>query len=516
MKHAMKRLASYTPKLLLPPALALRRVTSKSGKGVYASSDTLFKGAVFGRDSLEVGEDLLTLRPRLVRRIILTLASLQGDQEDSVREEELGKIIHEYRTERVDGRQLKGVPKHIFDELSARWGGDNGQLTYYGSVDATPLFVRLVAYYCRVHGTNIMHEQLKLRSGTKISLHEVTKRAIAWLDEQVMSSKSGLVEYQRKNPHGIENQVWKDSREFYVHEDGTLANHHRPIASIEVQGLAYDAFRSAAELFSEHRDQYVQKAKDLRDKTIELLWLEDKHYFALGTDYDESGKLRIIETITANPAELLDTSFFDELPAYERQHFITGIVKTIMSKEFLTDAGIRSRALGEAKLVNYWDYHGSYVTWPKETHDIAKGLRRQGFLQLAKQLENRLLNLIRRSKSYLEFAYVDEWGRVMAGPPSSVEHGEITIIDSTNNPEGVQAWTVSAVVQIVAVRLRERRKRRRIKTEPWQHSLEQQILRSIPKISRLLVPGALAARYPEYPYKVVKEKSKVSTDMPAR
>src|SRR3989338_5085067 len=94
------------PKILLPPFLALRTVISKNGNGVYASSDRLFKGAIFGRDSLVVAEDLMTLRPQLAKNILITLAKLQGLEHRSANEEEPGKIIHEYRTKVVDGKKL--------------------------------------------------------------------------------------------------------------------------------------------------------------------------------------------------------------------------------------------------------------------------------------------------------------------------------------------------------------------------------------------------------------------------
>jgi glycogen debranching enzyme len=94
------------PRVRLTPTQALYTVTSKSGLGVYASSDRLFKGAVFGRDSLEVAEDLMYIKPRLVEKILLTLASLQGEVDNKSNEEEPGKIVHEYRTPHIDGRPL--------------------------------------------------------------------------------------------------------------------------------------------------------------------------------------------------------------------------------------------------------------------------------------------------------------------------------------------------------------------------------------------------------------------------
>jgi glycogen debranching enzyme len=141
----MKRPSKWTS-----PTLALRTVTSKTGLGVYASSDSLFKGAVFGRDSLEVADHLLYLRPKLVKKIILTLACLQGEETNNENEEEPGKIIHEFRTQLVDGKPLDIVSQEIFNRLYGLWGGQNGILAYYGSIDSTPLFVRLVVKYVEI------------------------------------------------------------------------------------------------------------------------------------------------------------------------------------------------------------------------------------------------------------------------------------------------------------------------------------------------------------------------------
>ncbi len=506
-------------KTLLLPGIALKKVTSKSGKGVYASNDVLFKGAVFGRDSIEVAEDLMHLKPRLVKRIILTLASLQGEVSNNINEEEPGKIIHEYRTAIVDGKPLTGSSKHIFDELGMRWGGNSEELAYYGSVDATPHFLRLLGAYTQRHGTDVMNSRVTLRSGHTLSLQLVMDNAADWICNKLATTDSGMIEYNRVNPHGIENQVWKDSREFYIHADGQLANHSAPIASIEVQGLAYDALFAAAQLTKnpDKKDELLKLAEKLKEQVLRKLWLPEKSYFALGTDYSSSGELRLLRTSTANPAALLDTCFFDDMAEAEQELYITGIVKNIMSPDFLTDAGIRSRSLSERHLIDYWDYHGSFVTWPKETYDIAKGLRRQGFPTLAKQLENRLLNLVLRSNSYPEFVYVDEWGRVLASAPESHEHGDYIIVDSTNNPETTQAWTVSALYAIVSDRLSSKMRRTHSTgRKQWQVKVERDVLRYIPHINKLLSPWTLAAKYPKYPYKVIKNKSAMSTDMPGR
>jgi glycogen debranching enzyme len=492
------------PKLMLPPMLALHTVISKSGNGVYASSDRLFKGAVFGRDSLVVADDLMTLRPQLTRRILLTMARLQGLKHHSENEEEPGKIVHEYRTRVVDGRRLKGVPLEIFDNLSKRWGGTSDSLIYYGSVDSTPQFIRTLNDYCDFYGQRILWRKIVRHDGSKATMLDAMIEALAWLERKLEDSRSGLLEYHAHNREGIENQAWKDSKEFYVHEDGRFVNHARPVGSIEVQGIAYDALMAARDYLPQRAGELKTKAHKLRDRTIELLWQPDKEYFALGTDFDDKGKLRIIKTTTANPASLLNSRFFEELEQSEKETYVSGIVRNIMGTEFLTDAGVRSRGLSEANLIPFWDYHGSYVSWPKETWDVAKGLRRQSFPALSKQLENRLLNVIKKSRGYPEFLYVDPRGRVLGSSSAAHRHTHTLRVKSRNVPESIQAWTVSAIVAILADRRPGFRLRRR-KQQEWQTELEKEVLAHIPKVSHLKTAITLNARYPDYPYELTKE-----------
>lgn len=493
------------PKLLLSPSIALRGVTSKSGLGVYASSDTLFKGAVFGRDSLVVAEDLMTLRPLLVRRILLSLGRLQGLAHHSPNEEEPGKIIHEYRTKTVDKKPLSGKPLEIFEDLAARWGGTDDVLVYFGSVDSTPHFIRTLGAYCGIYGQTFLSSHIVRRDGHTVTMQQAMADALKWLENKLNSSKSGLLEYHAHNKEGIKNQVWKDSNEFYIHVNGRAVNHLKPVASIEAQGLAYDALVAAADFIPERAEVLRDKAVKLRDRTIELLWREDKQYFALGTDYDDKNKLRIIRTTTANPASLLNSKFFDKLPAPILKKYVGGVVQNIMGTDFLTDAGVRSRALSEANLIPFWDYHGGYVSWPKETFDVAKGLRRQGFPQLAKQLENRLLNVVRKSRGYPEFLYVDPRGRVLGASSKAHRHTHKLTVKSTNIPESVQAWTVSAIVAITA----ERRlgiRLGKITQQSWQADLEEEVLTHIPKVDHLKSNRTLEARYPDYPYELSEDQ----------
>ena len=484
----------YPRSLTIATHKSLKLITSTSGKGVYASGGLLFRGAVFGRDSLEVAEDLYLWRPKLARSIILTLASLQGLTVNTQSEEAPGKIPHEHRMRIVDGRELTDEERYIYEQLTLHWGESNGMLTYYGSVDSTPLFIRLVGKYVERYGKRLLNTSVTRKDGTIVSLAIIVGDAVRWLDTSINASPYGLLAYQRTNPRGIENQAWKDSFEFYHHSGGEQANLQAPIASVEVQGIAYDAYIYAAKLLD--RPELKERAATLQTRMIELLWLPDENYFALGVDTDpRTGEARRITTSTANPAELLDTKVFDTLDPPARQTYITAITRKIFSKDFLTSVGIRSRALSMHGFSDFWDYHGSYVSWPKETFDIARGLRRQSLPKLARQLENRLLNITRRSQEYYEFYYVDAQGRVLLAPSEEGVDSDI-VVRGSNTPMTAQAWTISAVL---ALKYPAPAKLYR-KQFTWQRQLEKTVLDNIELMRPLRSHRSLEQLYPSYHY----------------
>ena len=460
-----------------------------NGHGLYGSGDRLFSYAIFGRDSVTAGETLLHLRPELARDIILTLARLQGTVDAPVgpqsNEEECGKIHHEHRTLYVDGRRIPPASERLLREQAGKWGGDETNLTYYGSVDATPLFVRLVARYCATHGESILADRVTRRDGGQITIRESVLSAVNWITGKMDASPLGLVEFRRRNPQGIPFQVWKDSNTSYIHRDGTLANSDAPIAAVEVQGYAFDALLGAAGLFETRASEWRDRAQALRERVIRNLWIPAESYFAMGLDRDGDGRARWIESIASNAALLLDTDLFDGLPAADL--YVAGLVRRICSRDFMTEVGIRCRSAGESGLVDFQDYHGAWTVWMKETFDVARGLERQGLSRLARQIGIRLLNAVNIAGAHIEFLYVSPDQRVMYDfRARDLRTAEPEVIAGTNQPEAPITWTVTAALALKSW-LGSNRKflatTRPPDADPWRHTLEAEVLDQVPDLA---------------------------------
>ncbi|MFS8120264.1 MAG: MGH1-like glycoside hydrolase domain-containing protein, partial [Microcoleus sp.] len=196
--------------------------------------------------------------------------------------------------------------------------------------------------------------------------------------------------------------------------------------------------------------QYFQEvAGKLQDKTLENLWMPHESFFAIGLDRDESGETRQIATLTSNAIAVLDSQLLLDLDEERRLYYVEPIVYAVMSPQFLTEAGIRTRALRHSGLIDIADYHGSKVSWPKETSDIARGLRRHGYEEQAKELEDRLLRLVARSGECYEFYYVDEDGQVKYHYRNeNPEEPQFHDLGAANLPEPCHVWTLSAVIRL--------------------------------------------------------------------
>jgi glycogen debranching enzyme len=409
----------------------------------------LFSDAIFGRDSVTAAECLLYLYPDVSREVILTLASLQGVVEAPIgphsNEEEPGKMHHEHRSLFIDSRRVSPSSEQLLHELAARWGGNSTSVTYFGSVDTTPLYARLVGHYCAAHGDSILAVTVTRRDGRTVTIRESLQAAMEWITRRMDSSELGLVEFLRRNPDGIPFQVWKDSGTSYIHRDGTLANWDAPIAATEVQAYAYDALVSSAKLLG--RPDWRERASALRSRVLEMLWMPAQNFFAMGIDRDAGGHPRLIESIASNGALVLDTGLLDGLP--DTAEYVNGLVRTICGPDFITETGIRCRSVKEQALVGFQDYHGTWAVWPKETFEVARGLDRNGLHRIARQLANRLLNAVNVAGANVEFLYVSPDGHVMYDfKQHDLRSEDPQWILGTNQPESPQAWTVTSALAL--------------------------------------------------------------------
>ncbi len=433
----------------------LSLVKAPAGYGVYASIGPHYQYALFARDALAVGEDLLAIRPALVREIILALAQLQGEHFNETTEEESGKMHHEYRSLSFAEEAIPETAKRVLQTLGQKWGSTHGDLLYYGAIDTTPLFVRLACNYAQRHESSFFETTFTTRAGQTQTLRQAVEKAVAWIDTKVQQSPWNLLEFKRHNPLGLLNQAWKDSNTAYLHLDASVANADNGIASIEVQGYAYDALLLAADLIAKNTAQkrhYLKQAQMLGVATITSLWMNDEQFFAVGCDRDEAGIMRQIQTRTSNAGALFNSNLLHVVPEAQRLSYIRPIVKRLMSEEFLTPVGIRCRSRDHADLVAFADYHGSLVSWPKDTYEIAKGFRKWGYDIETNELLGRLRRAFEMAGEAYEFFYVDQQGRAkyhyrQEYPDEPTFHD----FGAANTPEPAQAWSISAAIGVATV-----------------------------------------------------------------
>jgi len=310
--------------------------------------------ALFGRDSLLTAWMLLPWDAGLAAGTLQTLAAWQGDVVDAASEEEPGRILHEVR----------------FGPASATALG--GRQAYYGTADATPLFVMLLG--------ELQHWGYK--DATIAALLPHADRALDWIENYGDADGDGFVEYQRKTSHGLANQGWKDSWDGINFADGTIAE--PPIALAEVQGYVYAAYRARAELADNAGDQagarqWRKKAKQLKRAFNEQFWLPDRGWFAVGLDRDK----RPIDSLTSNIGHCLWTGIVDNDKA-------ASVARHLMSEDMFSGWGIRTLAQSMAAY-NPMSYHNGSV-WPHDNAICAAGLMRYGYVDQAQRVAEAILD----------------------------------------------------------------------------------------------------------------------------
>lgn len=396
---------------------------------------------VFGRDSLRVAIDLISSYPELARATILRLAELQGLEDNREREEELGRIVHEARD----------PDDPIALQLTSRlgWGWP-----YYGSVDATPDFIRTLTAYCKRTEENyaFLDTEYTDLHGNKQTMSHALELALLWIERRLASNAEGILEYYSVIPYGTENQVWKDSWDAYHHADGTLANHKKGIASIEVQVTTYDALMDAAELYEEILDNSARalelknRAHELKEAIFKYFWVNEKGgYFALGTDRDTNGELRQLKVRTSNMGHALNSRLFQTNDA-EVIKKRNSLIKHLLSPDMLNVSGIRTLASDEVRFRAGAYHNGSVWLW--DTHHIAKGLRRLGFIHEANDLDLRILRAVNQTRMFPVYVRGDDLSVPTVNTRSIILWDDINKRENhvEQPPQEVQAWTVAAIL----------------------------------------------------------------------
>jgi glycogen debranching enzyme len=360
---------------------------------------------LFGRDSIWAARMLLPLGTGLAAGTLRTLARRQGGRNDPATEEQPGKILHEIRRDGLEFGDGLSVPP-----------------CYYGTVDATPLWVTLLHDAWR---WGMAPEDVEL-------LLPHAESALSWMDEYGDADGDGFLEYVDSTGRGLANQGWKDSGDAVRRRDGSLAE--PPVALCEVQAYAHEAALCAAELLRAFSrpgaDRWEEWAQRLKSRFREHFWVEDAHgpYPAIALGRDK----KPLDALTSNIGHLLGTGLLDE----EESRLVAG---RLAGPDLDCGFGLRTLAAGSGGF-SPLGYHIGTV-WPHDTAIAVHGLVRDGHHAVARSLS---AGLVRASASFD--------GRL---PELFAGHGTGTDTRPAPYPAACrpQAWSAASAVTVVQAAL---------------------------------------------------------------
>jgi glycogen debranching enzyme len=411
------------------PALARTYRASLSDLGALRMRPDLAQGAtlpaaglpwfmaLFGRDSLITSFQALPYLPALAATTLRVLAARQATRRDDFHEQEPGKILHELR----------------FGEFTAR--GQRPHSPYFGSADATPLFLVLLDEYHRWTGDDTLVRALEPNA----------RAALAWIHSSGDPDGDGYVEYECRNPTtGLANQCWKDSWNAIQFADGTLAQ--GPIATCEIQGYAFDAQRRSARLAREVwsdralSDLLEQRADDLQARFRRDFWMPERGCHALALDGDK----RQVDSLTSNIGHLLWSGILNSREAADT-------AERLLDSQLFSGWGVRTLGTREAGY-NPLGYHTGTI-WPHDNSLIAAGLARYGHHEAALTVASAIL----AAAPYYEHRLPE----VFAGFPDS----QTTVPVAFPTASRPQAWAAGAPLLLLTTLLDLQPRRRLVEAD---------------------------------------------------
>lgn len=325
---------------------------AKVGKNHYIYAGVPWFNTPFGRDGIITAIEVLWIQPDLAKNVLKFLADWQAQNKSEDNDAEPGKILHEAR----EGEMANT--------------GEIPFKRYYGTVDATPLFIILAGKYYKRSGD----------LGFIKRIWESVLDALKWMDQYGDQDEDLFVEYQFKNPDALTNQGWKDSVDSIMHEDGTLAQ--SPIALCEVQGYVYQAKLLASEMATALNDDlFAEKlsneAEAIKRKFNEIFWDSQMNCYVLALD----GQKTPCRVCASNAGHALFTGIADDDKARQT-------MQTLLSEKMFSHWGIRTLATDAVKY-NPMSYHNGSI-WPHDNALIAMGFARYGFKSAVIQVFNGL------------------------------------------------------------------------------------------------------------------------------